>query len=78
MGLLDDIRDQQAHSHATKCSVFLAQQAMDKGDSADLAAAMADPGITAAAISRALKARTVNVGQQAIARHRRGLCGCPR
>lgn len=76
-GLLAEIEQlAEASKPAPKCGVTLAKQNLDESDAADLDAALADQRITNAVIAKALQARGFNVADQAIARHRRGVCAC--
>lgn len=74
-GILADIQAAQKPRQSRYCGVGLAFDAL--GDEADeLAAALNDRTITAAAISKALKNRGITVGRDVIVRHRREECKC--
>ena len=49
----------------------------DTADRADLDTALDEPFIPTAVIHRAMKARGVDIGDQTVARHRKGDCSCP-
>ena len=76
MSLMNEITQAGGNARGPRCPVAILLSQMSEDDSADLAAAVADPGYTAAQISRALRVRGHNVGQQSIARHRREICAC--
>lgn len=61
-----------------RCSVAVMADRLDDADAADLAAAIADPTVTASAIWRALAMRGHHLGADAIRRHRNGVCACGR
>lgn len=79
MGLLGEVRSAQAaHRRGGRCSVSVAIDAMEGQDRKDLMAALADESIYGSTLSRVLKARGHRVPPEAIQRHRRGACACPR
>lgn len=74
-GILAEIQAAQQPRQSRYCGVGLAFDAL--GDEADeLAAALNDTTIIAAAISAALKNRGINVSKDVIVRHRRRDCKC--
>lgn len=73
VGLLDDIKEQQVASRpGFECGTCKLLRTLPKADAADLADALAAKGTySAASISRALKARGLDVSYQSIMKHRR-------
>ena len=78
MGLLEDIQDEQVAGRYIKCPVARLMADMSDADTADLNAAMAEEGITNAAIARALARRGLTVRADSVGNHRFGRCACPR
>ena len=76
MGLLDEIRAEVGAARGPRCPIPRAQPILGKGDWEDLKAALVDPAITHAAISRALKRHNVDASQGAVSKHRKGECAC--
>ncbi len=58
------------------CSMSTAIEAQEGEDLAALLAAVADPKVTGASISRALKATGLRVSAATVLRHRGGGCSC--
>lgn len=77
MSLLDEIKDETRHT-GSPCGVQKVLAALNESDAADLRAALADPGIPATNIARALIKRGVAQWKNGdpITRHRRGDCRC--
>ena len=61
-----------------RCGIALALEALAPEDAAKLRAALAEPGITGAGISRWLIAKKHRIGPQVVTRHRSGECSCGR
>ena len=78
MGLLEDIAQEQSKTVPNRCPVAALREQLSPDDLADLSAAMADDAIRHVAISRALRARDIDVSEKAIAAHRRETCACAR
>ena len=76
MSLLAEVRAETTRKGPT-CTVPIVLASLSTEDAADLVAAMSDQTITAAAIERVLRRRSVQLAQGTIARHRRGSCLCP-
>lgn len=79
MGLMDEISAHNA-PQPRSCVIGSTLSELDAKDAADLEACLADPGITHAAIAKALSNRGFKVhpaGKQ-VARHRKGECECDR
>lgn len=75
MSLLDEIKDEQASSRkGPSCGVCTLLVEMDKSDSADLKAALADTTVYATVIAKALSRRDIRVNASTISRHRKGEC----
>lgn len=75
-GLLDAIRSEVGMGRGPKCPIDVLLHSLPDGDAADLRAALADPGVTGAAIGRALRANGTPVSDGGIGNHRRGGCSC--
>lgn len=75
MGLLDDFKNEGVLPRV-RCQVAVTLEQLPKPDAADLAAAVADLTVTAAAIERVLQRRGVKLSQATITRHRRKGCNC--
>lgn len=77
-GLLDEIKAAQQQHKPSTCTVgiILRQYAEKDPDREALMAALSDPTIYGTSISKVLKSRGLEVGAQAIQRHRRKACGC--
>lgn len=75
MGLLDELRQEQSPPKHL-CGVAKVLTHMDKKQSADLLAALADPTIMATNISRVLARHGFDVKPDALRRHRKGECLC--
>lgn len=78
MGLLEDIAEEQSKTVPNRCPVAALGEQLSPADLADLDAAMANDSIRHVAISRALRARGLDVSEKATAAHRRGTCACAR
>lgn len=78
MGLLDDLRQEQAGRKTVQCRVAQVLGEMDESDAADLMAALADDSIQHVTITNVLRGRGFDMGKHAVATHRRGQCGCAR
>jgi len=78
VGLKDEVMAQEPARRACTCATGRTIAGMSEQDAADMREVLADPGITAAAISRALAARGTHIAGPNLARHRKGHCGCPR
>lgn len=76
MGLFEEV-NQQKHS-PIRCPIHRAQFVLDADDYSDLLRALDDPTISAAAISRAVRARGAVASTVSIQAHRRQSCTCPR
>lgn len=76
MGLFEEVSSQT--SGAIRCPIYKAQHVLSDDDYADLLRLLDDPVITAAAISRALRARGAVASTISIQAHRRSTCTCPR
>ena len=74
MSLLEEAQGLQRRAGAT-CSVQALLDRLGPSEQAELAEAIASP-VQAVALSKALRARGHEVGDQSIARHRRGDCQC--
>lgn len=75
MSLMDEIQANRKRT-GTECSVSVVAADLAPSDRADLHAALADPSVSVAAISRALKGRGVRLGVNSLGRHRRRDCHC--
>lgn len=75
MGLFEEVSQQKTD---IRCPIYRAQFSLDADDYSDLLRAIDDPGITAAAISRAVRARGTVASTVSIQAHRRQSCTCPR
>ena len=64
--------------HGIYCSVGLVLGQLDAERAARLCAALADPLLQHAAISRTLRKWGVSVGRDSVQRHRNGICRCDR
>lgn len=78
MGLIDEIDAEQDASRPNRCGVNRVLQTLEGGDRDDLDKALADPGITTAAIHRALVKRGFKIDAKGVAYHRKGTCACAR
>ncbi len=58
------------------CRVRVALDTFDKDDAAALTAALADPEVPRAAITRSIRAAGISIGQEAVGRHTNGICAC--
>jgi hypothetical protein len=56
------------------CTLCQAIPALSKADREELLACLADPTMTAAGISRALRAEGIAIGTHTVLRHRKGEC----
>jgi hypothetical protein len=63
-------------SKGPRCSVAAVLDGHDEAD--QIAAALTDPDIPGSLIAKALTDTGTKVRPEAVQRHRRGLCGCPR
>lgn len=78
MGLLDDLRQEQAERKSVQCRIAHVLDEMDESDAADLVAALADDSIQHVTITNVLRERGFPMGKHSVATHRRGQCGCAR
>lgn len=74
--LLDEIKAVQSQHKPTTCTVALILQQVEESDLPALQQALDDPTIFGTSIAKVLKARGLDVGAQAIQRHRRKACHC--
>jgi hypothetical protein len=56
------------------CTLCQAIPTLDKADREGLLASLSDPAMTAAGISRALRAEGIDIGTHTVLRHRKGEC----
>jgi len=77
MGLADQFAALRPNHGGIQCRVGNALDRMDADDQAALLAALANPSIQGAGISLVLRNNGYDVGDQAVSRHRRGVCSCP-
>lgn len=78
MGLLDDLRQEQAGRKSVQCRIAQILAEMDEADAADLVAALSDDAIQHVTITNVLRERGFPMGKHSVATHRRGKCGCAR
>lgn len=77
MSLGDEIASQATRRQGATCGVATVRAALGPDDAADFDRWLtADRLGVAGAISRALKARGIDLAEHTIARHRRGDCRC--
>lgn len=76
MGLADQFAALRPNHGGTRCGVGSALDRMDDADQAALQAALDNPTLQAAGISQVLRNNGYDVGDQAVSRHRRGVCQC--
>lgn len=75
---MDDIKAETRRAGG-KCPIpAMAKSGHSKKLVADALAAVADPTLSARAVSAALAKHGIEVGQNGIQRHRRGECACGR
>lgn len=76
MSLADALhREKQAGTRkGPPCSMCQAIPALSKADREELLACFADPTMTAAGISRALRAEGIRISAVVVLRHRKGEC----
>ena len=77
MGLADQFAALRPNHGGTRCSVGASLDRMEPDDRAALQAALDNPTIQGAGISLVLRNNGYDVGDQAVSRHRRGVCSCP-
>ena len=77
MSFADEVRA-NGRSAGTSCTIAIALATLDPELRAEVAAVISSPAYTSSAIVRALKARGVEVAEQAMSRHRREGCRCSR
>ena len=75
MGLFEEVSQRRSD---IRCPIYRAQHTLSQDDYSDLLRALDDPTITAAAISRAVRARGTVASTISIQAHRRQSCTCPR
>ena len=75
MGLLDDFRNEPVRT-GTYCRIQVIKEQLSDAERDDFDQALADRGITAAAIERVLARKSIRLNQNSITRHRRGECTC--
>lgn len=76
MSLLDDIKREQS-GRVNTCGVAMMFHNLPDGlKREEIESVMADPTISSAAITRALRKRGVPISEYSISRHRRGGCIC--
>jgi len=76
MGLADQFAALRPNYGGTRCAVGRTLDLMDPDDRAALQAALDNRGIQGAGISLVLRDNGHDVGDQAVSRHRRGVCSC--
>jgi len=76
MGMFEELSEQR--TSPVRCPIYHARHTLDADDYADLLRALDDPTISAAAISRAVRARGAVASTTSIQAHRRSTCTCPR
>lgn len=72
----EEVRAESLQGPGPRCGIAKAVAEMDEDTAAELVAALEDRDVKSVAISRVLRRRGYGVGDQAVARHRRGLCRC--
>lgn len=85
MGLIAPAVRESARAVSIKCPVGRLLRALDKGDAAELRAALTDPDVRHVDVERALRSRAVvdkyptapRPNAQAVSAHRQGACKCP-
>lgn len=76
--LLADIKLERSSARKVTCPLAFVMESFDEADAADLTEALLDTQTPSAAIERALRKRQFNMGEGAVATHRRGACSCVR
>lgn len=77
MSFADEVRA-SGRGPGTACTIAVALGAVDEELRAEIVAVINSPAFTSSAIVRALKARGIEVAEQAMSRHRREACRCSR
>ena len=78
MGLLEDIKRERPTPNRPTCTIATIVRDLDDEDRAAFETVIYDYSVPCSAIGRALRGRGVNVSDQTLNRHRRGICACPR
>jgi hypothetical protein len=78
MALSEALKQEQdkANSPLNRCPINRLYGTLSESDIETLNTALQDIGFQHAAISRALNAEGHDVSQEAVSRHRRGICSC--
>lgn len=77
MSFADEVRA-SGRGPGTTCTIATALLEVDIELRTEIEAVIASPAYTSSAITRALKARGIEVAEQAMSRHRREACRCSR